>query len=113
MGSQHPHSTRPRTKTAAGTKARNRSNLNRRKGRRYRTVDSQVANELVALAANLRFIFGSALAVELALRKQNADQDVDLADSLRFGVVNPAAAQMERAESLITRLGGHLPRILP
>ena len=113
MGSQHPHSTRSRTKTAAGTKTGNRSNSNRRKGGRYRTVDSQVASELVCLAANLRFIFGSALTVELALRKQNAEQDTDLAYCLRSGVVDPAAAQMERAESLVKRLGGQLPTILP
>lgn len=113
MGSQHPHSTRSRTKTAAGTKTGNRSNSNRRKGGQYRTIDSQVISELVSLAANLRFIFGSALAVELALRKQNADQDVDLAYCLRASVVNPAATQMERAESLVKRLCGQLPRILP
>jgi hypothetical protein len=72
-----------------------------------------MVREVTALAAGLRFIFGTALAVDLALRKQNADQDIDLADCLRFGVVNPAALQMERAESLVKRLGGTLPEVLP
>lgn len=113
MGSQRPHSTRPRVKSDAGQKAANRSKLHGRKGGRSRTVDPHVVSELVSLAAHLRFIFGTALAVEMALRKQNADQDVDLAYSLRFGVINPAAAEMERAESLIRRLGGQLPGIRP
>ena len=110
MGSQRPHSTRPPSTSAPVPKNGIRSKAPQPPTDRNRRNQSQAVAELAEIAASLRFISGTALAVEKALRQQKAEHDVDLADCLRFGVVDPATLQMERAESLVKRLGGRLPR---
>jgi hypothetical protein len=113
MGSQRRHSTHPPSTSASVPDKGIRSKEHQPPTDRNRRNPSQAVAELTELAASLRFISGTALAVEKALRHQNAEHDVDLADCLRSGVVDPASLQMERAESLVKRLGGRLPRATP
>jgi hypothetical protein len=74
--------------------------------------DGAIVSDVIALAAHLQFISGIALALDLALRTQNADQDVDLANCLRFGVINSTHRELERARGLIRRLGRAVPELL-
>jgi hypothetical protein len=113
MDPERPHSTRALAENDSKSKTEDRSRPIDERSQPSGSADPKTLRELIALAVGLKFIFGTAVAVDLALRKQNADQDVELADCLRYGVANPAALQMERAESLVKRLGGTLPRALP
>jgi hypothetical protein len=51
--------------------------------------------------------------VELALRKQDAEQDVDIAECVRAGVCNPIADQAESMRSIVEKFGADLPEPLP
>jgi hypothetical protein len=74
--------------------------------------DGTIVSDVIALAAHLKFIYGVAVGLDLALRMQCADHDVDLADCLRFGVINSTDRELERARKLIRRLRGSLPESL-
>jgi hypothetical protein len=74
---------------------------------------SDVVRGLVMAALRLKVIYGTALAVELALRKQDAEQDVDIAECLRSGVCNPISEQADIIRTLVERFGAHLPEPLP
>ena len=55
------------------------------------------------LVARLRTIFGTAITAELALRRQGAERDLEIADCLRGGVSDPLADQIERLSLLAER----------
>ncbi len=74
---------------------------------------SDLLRGLVMVALRLKVIYGTALSVELALRKQDAEQDVDIAECLRAGVCNPVAEQAESMRSIVERFGAQLPEPLP
>ena len=74
---------------------------------------SDVMRDLVMVALRLKGIYGTALSVELALRKQDAEQDVDIAECLRAGVCNPIADQAESMRSIVEKFGADLPEPLP
>jgi hypothetical protein len=74
---------------------------------------SDVVRGLVMVALRLKVIYGTALAVELALRKQDAEQDVDIAECLRSGVCNPVSEQAETMRTLVERFGAQFPEPLP
>ncbi len=74
---------------------------------------SDVVRRLVTVAQRLKVIYGIALSAELALRKQDAEQDVDIAECLRSGVCNPVAEQAENMRSLVEKFGAQLPEPLP
>jgi len=57
-----------------------------------------VSTLLSEIAVGLRYIYAVGTATELALRKQNAERDVELADSLRVGVCNPAWDLAEKSQ---------------
>ena len=56
----------------------------------FRSSDHELIGALIEMSMRLRFILGTGVAVELALRQQNADQDGDLADCLRHGICDSA-----------------------
>jgi len=72
-----------------------------------------VVRRLVLLALRLKAIYGTALAVEFALRHQDADQDVELAECLRAGVCNPIGEQAEAVRLIVEQFGSYLPEPLP
>jgi hypothetical protein len=74
---------------------------------------SDAVRRLVMVALRLKVIYGTALSVELALRKQDAEQDVDIAECLRSGVCNPIAEQADNMRSLAEKFGAQLPEALP
>lgn len=59
---------------------------------------------LTLVVPRLRGIYGAAVTAELALRHQDADQDPEIADSLRDGVCDPIADQIRALEEVT----GHL-----
>jgi hypothetical protein len=69
--------------------------------------------QLLAVALRLKVIYGTALAVELALRQQDAEQDVDMAEVLRLGVCSPVAEQADSMQSLMERFDTHLSEPMP
>ncbi len=73
----------------------------------------EIVRRLVLIALRLKAIYGTALAVELALRHQDADQDIDLAECLRAGVCNPIGEQAEAVRLIVERFGSYLPEPLP
>ncbi len=68
-----------------------------------------VLSDLAAIAAHLQFVAGIAVALDLALRQQNAERDHELADCLRFGVIDSTARELERTRKLLEQLGGTSP----
>ena len=72
-----------------------------------------VMRRLVLVALRLKVIYGTALAVEFALRHQDADQDVELAECLRAGVCNPIGEQAEAVRLIVEQFGSFLPEPLP
>lgn len=83
------------------------------KRRAAKPPDERFVRDIVLLALRLRVIYGTALSVELAMRKQHAENDVEFADCLRHGVCAPTADQCGQAESLAKRVGGLIPEALP
>jgi hypothetical protein len=51
----------------------------------------------------LQVIHAVAVTVEHALRNQNCEQDVEIADCLRFGVSNPVFEQAALLEHFVVR----------
>jgi len=74
-----------------------------------RPTDYEIIGELTALAVRLKVIYGTGLAVQLALRQQNADQDGELADCVTSGICNGVTDLTESVRNLVERLGGSLP----
>lgn len=91
------NATNPRTPASKGRVQSSRSDMQRR---------------LAWLASKLRVIYGTALAVELALRKQNAERDIDIAECLRAGVCDVIADQEQAIRSLLVECGAP-PESLP
>lgn len=69
--------------------------------------------QLTTLALQLRAIYGTAVAAELALRQQCADEDREIADYLRAGVCNPIADQIRDLEDLARRLRSEASEFSP
>ncbi|MGC2221458.1 MAG: hypothetical protein WA624_03340 [Methylocella sp.] len=65
---------------------------------------------LSLLLRRFRTIYGTALAAELALRHQAAEQDSEVADCLRVGVCDPIADQARELEGLILEFSAAIPR---
>lgn len=80
---------------------------------RFRKQGEELHCQLTWLALRLKTIYGTALAVELALRKQNAEQDVDLAECLRAGVCDFIADQAGRVRTIVNGLGEEIPEPPP
>ena len=59
--------------------------------------------EIRLLALRLEVIYRTAVTVEMALRCQNADQDADCADCLRYAVCEAVWEQSEKAHGLSKR----------
>lgn len=59
--------------------------------------------QLALLALRLLVIYGTAVSAELALRQQAAEQDPEIADSLRAGVCDPLAVQIREVEIVVHR----------
>jgi hypothetical protein len=98
-------------RSAAAARPRSRSTRTRPRTQRA-TLDSELSRQLAWLALRLKIVYGTALAVELALRKQDAEQDVDLAECLRGGVCNAVAEHARTVESIVEGLGGEIPEPL-
>lgn len=58
---------------------------------------------LILVAPRLRGIYGAAITAELALRRQDAEQDPEIADCLRDGVCDPIADQIRILEEVTGR----------
>lgn len=58
---------------------------------------------LIGLTLRLRSIYGTAVAADLALRGQAAEQDAEIADCLRVGVCDPIADEIRDLEGLAQR----------
>jgi hypothetical protein len=54
-----------------------------------------------------------ALATEFALRKQDAESDIDFAECLRWNVCAPIDQLAEEIQSTVERLGKKVPEPLP
>jgi hypothetical protein len=77
------------------------------------STSSALADDLAAIAFRLKIVYGTTLATEFALRKQDAEQDVDLALCLRANVCEPIALLREQIQLIVKRLGGDVPALLP
>ena len=60
--------------------------------------------DLSALGLRLRMIYGTAITAELALRRQRAEQDAEIADCVREGLCNPLSDEIDRLEVAIRHL---------
>lgn len=65
------------------------------------TLSAQCAALLSEIATGLRDVYAIGLATELALRQQDAERDVELADCLRAGVCGPAWDLAQRTNAVI------------
>jgi hypothetical protein len=66
---------------------------------------SELLGSLTGMALQLKSIYGTSIAVQLALRHQNAEQDSELADCLRHGVCDLTTKLFETVDTLVERLG--------
>ena len=64
---------------------------------------------LTGIASRLTYIRATAVTVELALRAQNGDQDVDIAACMRTGVCDALDGQYTQLVAIIESLGGSPP----
>lgn len=55
----------------------------------------------------------TAVTVQLALRAQNSDQDVDVADCLRVGVCDALEDQVTQLTAVLASLSGTIPNQFP
>ena len=65
----------------------------------------EVATELAALSMGLRAIYATAVATQLALRCQAAEQDLEIADALRAGVCDALGDRLDELGAIIMRCG--------
>ena len=68
----------------------------------------ELVTELTTLSLRLRAIYAIAVAVQLALRSQAAEQDLEIADTLRVGVCDALGDRIRELGDMI--LGGGAPR---
>ena len=61
------------------------------------------AAELAALSLRLRAIYAAAVTAQLALRKQAAEQDLEIADALRVGVCDALSDRIRELDNIILR----------
>jgi hypothetical protein len=65
---------------------------------------------LSALVRRLQTIYGIAVTAEAALRHQAADQNVEIADSLRAGVCDPVADEARDLEAFVEHCTAKAPK---
>jgi hypothetical protein len=85
-----------------GSRSKDVSRRARAKCRRE-TAGSDCSSRLIEIAIRLNRVYVTGLAVELALRQQNADHDTDLANCLRAGVCAPVSELTEAVRSIVER----------
>ena len=68
------------------------------------TISNECLQQLTVLALRLRVIYGTAVSAELALRRQAALQDPEIADCLRAGVCDSLADHIRDLEEVARRL---------
>ena len=61
--------------------------------------------ELTALCLRLRAIYATAVAAQLALRCQAAEQDLEIAEALRAGVCDALGDRLDELGAIILRCG--------
>jgi hypothetical protein len=79
----------------------------RRSSARLRGVPASqrdLIRTLSTVAEQLESIYSTCVMVQLALRGQNADQDADIARSLRVGVSQPISLQAEKLRTIVSKL---------
>ena len=62
--------------------------------------------QIVDIIQRLRVVGSVAVTAEVALRAQNCEQDADIAECLRHGVVDALTAQIERMSRLCAPVAG-------
>ena len=67
--------------------------------------DDDLVTELTALALRLRAIDAAAVTAQLALRKQAAEQDLEIADALRVGVCDALGDRIRELDHITVRRG--------
>ena len=65
----------------------------------------EMATELAALSMELRAIYATAVAAQLALRCQAAEQDLEIAEALRAGVCDALGDRLDELGAIILRCG--------
>jgi hypothetical protein len=115
-----PHSTRRKPKSSS--RPQNRAATTVARAQRYKTSssprwakrpsshalragDSKLLPQLREIAQRLRVIYSSCVTTQLALQKQNADQDHDILCALRTNVSESVSRQVERLDALVVDLG--------
>ena len=63
-------------------------------------------DQIVDIIQRLRVVGAVAVTAEIALRAQNCEQDADIAECLRHGVVDALTAQIERMSRLCAAVAG-------
>ena len=78
-----------------------------RSKRRARTItkrsNEEMAIELEELVLSLRAVYAVAVAAQLALRGQAAEQDLEIADALRVGVCDALGDRICELDDIILR----------
>ena len=67
--------------------------------------DEELATELTALSLRLRTIHATAVAAQLALRCQAAEQDLEIAEALRAGVCDALGDRIRELGDIMLRYG--------
>jgi hypothetical protein len=89
-----------------------RSDANRRASRSRRRDNispprwSEIVGELEDMTQRLRMAYSTCVVAQLALKGQNADQDLDVLATLRQHVADPISRQCDRLSALISGLRG-------
>ena len=66
--------------------------------KRASSPHAKSTDDLSDIHRRLRTIYAAAVAVQLALRHQSAEQDLELADALRVGVCNSLGEVLQELE---------------
>jgi hypothetical protein len=66
-------------------------------------------SQLAEITRRLKVIGAVAITTEVALRTQNCEQDADIAECLRHGVVDALTTQIERMSRLSASVAGYAP----
>ena len=64
-----------------------------------------MVTEITALSVGLRAIYGTAVAAQLALRCQAAEQDLEIADALRAGVCDALGERLAELGDIMMGCG--------
>ena len=80
-----------------------------RSKRRARTItkrsNEEMAIELEELVLSLRVVYAVAVAAQLALRSQAAEQDLEIAEALRVGVCDALGDRLAELGDIMLRCG--------